>query len=99
MTGKERAALRKQANTIDAIFQIGKEGLTGALLQGVDAALEKRELVKLSVLESCRDGGYAHLPEGEVNRMATAQALEAELIQCIGRKFVLYRQKEDEEQA
>ena len=35
MTGKERAALRKQANTIDAIFQIGKEGLTGALLQGV----------------------------------------------------------------
>ena len=24
-----------------------------------------------------RDGGYAHLPDGEVNRMATAQALEA----------------------
>ncbi len=84
MTGKERAALRKQANTIDAIFQIGKEGLTGALLQGVDAALEKRELVKLSVLDA------AH---------RTAQALEAELIQCIGRKFVLYRQKKDEEQA
>ena len=92
MTGKERAALRKQANTIDAIFQIGKEGLTGALLQGVDAALEKRELVKLSVLESCQES-----VEDVAHR--TAQALEAELIQCIGRKFVLYRQKKDEEQA
>lgn len=89
MTGKERAAFRKQANTIDAIFQVGKDGLSGTLLQGVDAALNKRELVKLSVLETCEEDVRSC-----ANRMA--KALEADIIQCIGRKFVLYRPKPEE---
>lgn len=90
MTGKERAAFRKQANTLDAIFQIGKDGLSGTLLQGVDAALNKRELVKLSVLENCDEDVRSC-----ANRMS--EALGADIIQCIGRKFVLYRQKPEEE--
>ena len=45
MTGKERAAFRKQANALDAIFQIGKEGLSGNMLVGIDNALNKRELI------------------------------------------------------
>lgn len=90
MTGKERAAFRKQANTLDAIFQIGKDGLSGTLLQGVDAALNKRELVKLSVLENCDEDVRSC-----ANRMA--EALGADIIQCIGRKFVLYRKKPEEE--
>ena len=52
MTGKERAAFRKQANALDAIFQIGKEGLSGNMLVGIDNALNKRELIKLTVLEN-----------------------------------------------
>lgn len=91
MTGKERAELRKQANTIPAIFQIGKEGLSGNLLSGVDNALKKRELVKITVLESCEED-----VKSVSSRMA--EALEAECIQCIGRKLVLYRQKPDDEQ-
>ena len=36
MTGKERAEYRKQANALTAIFQIGKEGLSGNMLVGID---------------------------------------------------------------
>lgn len=90
MTGKERAEWRKQANTLPAIFQIGKDNLSDALIEGVDAALKKRELIKLSVLET------SDLSAREAAGLL-AEKLQAEVIQCIGRKFILYREKPDEE--
>lgn len=90
MTGKERAEWRKQANTLPAIFQIGKDNITPALVEGVDAALKKRELIKLSVLET------SELSAREAAQ-ALAETLGAEIIQCIGRKFVLYREKPEED--
>ena len=89
MTGKERADLRKQANALTAIFQIGKENITEPLIEAVDAALKKRELIKLSVLET------SELSAKEAAEQLAA-ATGAEVIQCIGRKLVLYRQKEEE---
>ena len=89
MTGKERAELRKQANTLTAIFQIGKENITEPLIEAVDAALKKRELIKLSVLET------SELSAKEAAEQLAA-ATEAEVIQFIGRKLVLYREKEEE---
>lgn len=90
MTGKERAEWRKQANTLPAIFQIGKDNITPALVEGVDAALKKRELIKLSVLET------SELSAREAAQ-ALADELGADIIQCIGRKFVLYREKPEED--
>jgi len=89
MTGKERAELRKQANTLTAIFQIGKENITEPLVEAVDAALKKREFIKLSVLET------SELSAKEAAEQLAA-ATGADVIQCIGRKLVLYRQKEEE---
>ena len=89
MTGKERAELRKQANALTAIFQIGKENITEPLVEAVDAALKKREIIKLSVLET------SELSAKEAAEQLAA-ATGAEVIQCIGRKLVLYRQKEEE---
>ncbi|MBR0507647.1 MAG: YhbY family RNA-binding protein [Clostridia bacterium] len=89
MTGKERAVFRKQANTLAAIFQIGKDNITDTLVEAVDAALKKRELIKLSVLET------SELSAKEAAAQL-AEATGAEVIQCIGRKLVLYRQKEEE---
>ena len=89
MTGKERAVFRKQANTLTAIFQIGKDNITDTLVEAVDAALNKRELIKLSVLET------SELSAKEAASIL-AEATGAEVIQCIGRKLVLYRQKEEE---
>lgn len=90
MTGAERAVFRKAANTLKPIFQIGKEDIGENLISSVDASLNKRELIKLAVLET------STLTAREAaDRLS--EALSAEVIQCIGRKFVLYRKKPDEE--
>ena len=52
ITSKERAYLRSLSNGIDAIFQIGKGGVNENQLKQIDDALEKRELVKIPVLEN-----------------------------------------------
>ena len=89
MTGTERAEFRKLANTLKPIFQIGKEDISENLIKSVDEALNKRELIKLSVLET----SALDAKEAAAQR---AQALGAEVIQSIGRKFVLYRKKPEE---
>lgn len=90
MTGAERAVFRKAANSLKPIFQIGKEDVGENLIHSVDEALAKRELIKLAVLET--------------STLTAKQAAEilagrtgADVIQCIGRKFVLYRKKPEEE--
>lgn len=90
MTGKERAAFRKEANALQAIFQIGKDNISQPMIEAVDAALKKRELIKLSVLET------SELNAKEAAAIL-AEATGAEVIQCIGRKFVLYRERTEDE--
>ena len=51
MTSKQRAYLRGLANSIDAIFQVGKSGITENQIQQLKDALVARELIKISVLE------------------------------------------------
>ena len=83
LTSKQRAYLRSLANGIDAIFQVGKNGVTPELRDTVHNALEARELVKISVLDN--------------NMLGPAEAAEmlasrtgADIVQVIGNKFVLY---------
>ena len=49
MTSKQRAYLRGLANKIDAIFQVGKNGISDNLIMQVNDALEARELIKETV--------------------------------------------------
>ena len=39
MTGKERAAFRAQANHLEPLFQVGKGGMSDALIKQTDDAL------------------------------------------------------------
>ena len=50
MTSKERAHFRSLANTMQPIFQIGKNGVGENSVKQIDDALEARELIKVSVL-------------------------------------------------
>ncbi|MDD3400093.1 MAG: YhbY family RNA-binding protein [Eubacteriales bacterium] len=88
MTGKERAELRKIANGLEAIYQVGKDGISPTLINGIDEALTKREILKVSVLETC-----SLTAKEAANELAAATG--ADVIQCIGRKFTLYRQNEE----
>lgn len=55
MTSKQRAYLRSLASNITPVFQVGKASLTPEIVTAVDEALEKRELIKISVLKNCFD--------------------------------------------
>lgn len=89
ITSKQRAYLRKKAHTLEPIFQIGKDGVTDALADGLDKALEKREILKVHILESA-------LLDTRETCDELAKRLNAEPVQAIGNKFVLYRQAENE---
>lgn len=90
LTSKERAYLRSLANTIDTIFQIGKGGICPNFYTQVDEALEKRELIKLSLLETCE-----HTPKEAAQILCDATG--AQSVQIIGRKVVLYREATEKE--
>lgn len=91
LTSKQRAKLRGMANTLPAIFQIGKGGIDDALLEAISEALNARELIKLTVLEA------APLSAREAAG-ALQRPLRAEIVQCIGRKVVLFRENPEQRQ-
>ena len=85
ITTKQRAYLRSLANKEPAILQVGKEGLTDALIANIAEALAARELVKVSVLET------APLSSKEAMAAALEKLPHSEPVQVIGRKFVIYQ--------
>ena len=52
LNSKQRAELRGMANSLEPIFQVGKGGINDQLIRQVDETLEKRELIKLTALET-----------------------------------------------
>jgi len=85
LTGKQRSYLKGLANNIDPIFQVGKNGITDNFIKQIDEALEARELIKVNVLNNS-------LLEAKDIANELAETLDAEFVQSIGHKFVLYRE-------
>lgn len=52
MTSKQRAYLKSIASNISPIFQIGKLGISENTIKQINDALEARELIKITVLET-----------------------------------------------
>lgn len=91
MTSKERAALRAQANTLEPLFQIGKGGMSDALVEQTADALRKRELIKLKVLlESAPE-----TPREFADKLAEATA--SDVVQVVGGSIVLYKENPDKD--
>ena len=63
ITSKQRAKLRSLAQKIEPVAQFGKQGLSEAFTDGLILAIEKRELIKVTVLEN---SGYEPKEAGEV---------------------------------
>ena len=84
MTSKQRAMLRSMANTMDTILYVGKEGVTAGTVREAYDALEARELIKCCVNQGAPLSAREALDE-------LCEKTGAEPIQCIGRRFVMYR--------
>lgn len=84
ITTKQRAYLRGLGNALDPVMQIGKDGVSKNVLNGVNLLLEARELVKIKMLKNC---------DYEIKDLANeiAQKTSAEVVQVIGNIFILYK--------
>lgn len=90
LNSRQRAALRGLANSMDTIFQIGKNGVTEETCHQISNALEARELIKVKVLETSPLSSREAADE-------VAEKTGADVVQVIGTKFVLYREAENKE--
>ncbi|MCI8280453.1 MAG: ribosome assembly RNA-binding protein YhbY [Lachnospiraceae bacterium] len=84
MTSKQRAYLKGLSTHLTPIFQVGKASLTPEFSAAVDEALEKRELIKLSVLKNCFDD------PGEIAETLAGRT-HSSVVHVIGKKIILYR--------
>lgn len=88
LTGKQRSHLKSIANTMDPLFQLGKSGLTENFIKQIDVALETREIVKVKILKNSDLD-----PTAVANQIA--HELDAEFVQSMGSKFVIYRESKE----
>ncbi len=91
LRGKQKRYLRAQANHLSPIFSIGKNGLTQAWLEQLDGALDRRELIKVSLQQNT-----------DVTVDEAAQFIEdnteIQVVQKIGRILLLFKQSANEKQ-
>lgn len=84
LVGKDRRALRALGHHLEPVVQIGRQGITAALVEATIDALITHELIKVKILEGA-----------PVDRKeAAAQLAEetgSELAQVLGRTFLLYK--------
>ncbi len=84
LTSKQRSKLKSLAANLSPIGQVGKDGIGENMLASFSDCLEKRELIKINILENA---------DGELQALGRelAEKLSAECVIVIGRKAVLYR--------
>lgn len=88
LTSKQRAFLRGKANSLETVFQIGKQGINDALIKQTEQLLELRELVKLRVLETCEISAREAAD-------SVANAIGAQVVQVIGSRFILFKESKE----
>ncbi len=88
MTSKQRAFLRSLAMKIDPTLNIGKGGYSPEIVDELDRILEKRELVKVQLLQNCLE---------DIKEMASilSDRTHSEVVQVIGRRIVFYRESKE----
>ncbi|MGM0500021.1 MAG: ribosome assembly RNA-binding protein YhbY [Bacillota bacterium] len=89
LTGKNRSYLRGEANSLDPIVHVGKEGINESVIDQLNEALEAHELLKVRILEST----------GRTTRSAAeelATATGSNVVQVIGGIAILFRQREED---
>ncbi|AQW21955.1 RNA-binding protein [Lentilactobacillus curieae] len=88
LKGKQRRLLKSKANRMKPIFSVGKNGLSEVWLEEVTNAIEKRELMKINILQN------ADVSTDDVRNYIEKNS-DIMAIQVIGRNLVLFKQAGD----
>ena len=88
MTSKQRAYLRGLASNMDPIAHIGKASITPEVINAIREAIDKRELVKVSILKNCFDDPR------EIAELV-AERTRSQVVADVSKKFVLFKQAKE----
>ncbi len=84
LTGKQRRTLRGLGHALTPVVQLGKGGLSAALVEAVVSALADHELIKVKLLDTF-----------ELDRHVAAEQLavltHSDVAQVLGKTILLYR--------
>lgn len=89
LTGKQRRALRALGHGLSPVVQLGKGGISEALVGAVEEALAQHELIKIKLLDTA-----------DVERHDAANELAgktgSQVAQVLGNTILLYRPDPEE---
>lgn len=84
LRGKQKRFLRAHANQLQPIFSVGKNGLSPVWLGQLEGALDRRELIKINILQN------ADVSTDEVKEYIESNS-DIQVVQTIGRVLVLFK--------
>ena len=91
LKGYQKKFLKARAHGLKPVVFIGQKGLTANLIESIQEALERHELIKVKFIEF----------KDRQQKLSTAEAVVAEvdcqLVGLIGHIIILYRQQSDPE--
>ncbi len=87
LNSKQRQFLKAQAHSLNPVVLLGSDGLSEAVVKELDSTIEHHELVKIRV-----NAGEGRTEQAE----EAARAVNAELVQVVGRVAVLFRQRKQD---
>lgn len=85
LTGKQKRFLRSKAAVMRPLMQVGKNELSANFFKQLTDALEKRELIKISILQN------SELTPQSVAKWLTDQDESIIIPQIIGHMVLVYR--------
>ncbi|EJY95249.1 ribosome assembly RNA-binding protein YhbY [Staphylococcus arlettae] len=91
LTGKQKRFLRSKAHNIDPTFQIGKAGVNDNMVAQIAELLEKRELIKVHILQN-------NFEDKNDLAQELSDATGSQIVQVIGSMIVLYKESEENKQ-
>ena len=85
MTSKRRAELKGQANRLKPLFQVGKGGVTDAVIAQTDEVFDTHELIKIKVLLDSAPEKPKEIAE------KISAATDSQVVQVIGGSMIFYK--------
>ena len=89
LNSRQRAYLKGLAADLEPVFQIVKGAVTPEIVAAIAETFNTHELVKITVLKNC-------LEDVKEVAITVSERTRSDLVQVIGRKFVLYKPFKDE---
>ncbi len=91
LSSKNIKQLKKESHHLNPIFQVGKNGVTDNFIEQINDVLEKRELIKISVLQNC-------LEDKDDIAEAVSEATNSNIVSIIGNTIIIYRESNTNKQ-